>query len=245
MGAYLYGDLGPSEMRELRLHTQECTACRDDLASQGQVISALSDSIPVLSDQERERIMWSVKGAIGKRETERRPLMLRFAPAISLAAVLLVGIGIGRLIDFRGSHPSPDAKQRTAHVLPQARVTIKEVTKPDTNAQKDNQQPGTDLTGVPIDLMSHIPPPPSTTRTPVDSSRHIGNERTATGTPDNEQVNTAPDAQKPNSDTKTTDAAVKEQQAKPETPAQADSGDTKLPKVNDLKNAETTSSNPQ
>ena len=42
MGAYLYGDLDADDMREVRMHTQECVDCKEDLESRGRVISSLA-----------------------------------------------------------------------------------------------------------------------------------------------------------------------------------------------------------
>ncbi len=70
MGAYLYGDLAPEEMRELRLHAQDCALCREDLAARGRVVSSLSDATPELSDEDRQRIAWSVKGAVSRQQLE-------------------------------------------------------------------------------------------------------------------------------------------------------------------------------
>jgi anti-sigma factor RsiW len=68
IGAYIYGDLAAEEMRDLRVHTQDCALCREDLASRGRIISALDDTVPMLTDEERLRIAWSVKGAVRKEQ---------------------------------------------------------------------------------------------------------------------------------------------------------------------------------
>ena len=107
MGGYLYGDLAPDEMKQVRLHTQDCTACREDLAGRGGVVSALGDVAPQLSEEDRQQITWSVKGAISAQARERRTLGIRLAPTLGLATVLLVGFAVGALVSSRVGKPPP------------------------------------------------------------------------------------------------------------------------------------------
>jgi len=130
MGAYLYGDLSPEEMRDLRLHTLECAVCREDLAARGRVVSSLSDATPKLSDEERQRIAWSVKGAVTRRRFEERPLIVRLAPAVALAvAVLVAGFALGRVTPQVGKNAA--AREPTKQdVVSQAQVEVTEKTPP-------------------------------------------------------------------------------------------------------------------
>lgn len=129
MGAYLYGDLSPGEMRDLRLHALECAVCREDLAARGRVVSSLSDATPKLTDEERQRIAWSVKGAVTRRRFEERPMIVRLAPAVVLAvAVLVAGFALGRV--------TPQAENAAAReptkkdIVSQAQVEVTEKTPP-------------------------------------------------------------------------------------------------------------------
>lgn len=93
MGAYLYGDLSPEEMRKIRLHAQECAGCKKDLESQGRVIAALDNRTPELSDMERQQIAWSVKRVV---ETDRSPrsefrFAMLFVP-VSVVVILLMAV---------------------------------------------------------------------------------------------------------------------------------------------------------
>jgi len=103
MGAYLYGDLSPVEMNEVRLHIRECSQCREDLAEQKHIISLISDSAPQLTDEERERIAWTIKGAVrfGNRTHLVAGLRSQFVRPLALSAVLAVSLAIGILVSMR------------------------------------------------------------------------------------------------------------------------------------------------
>lgn len=139
MGAYLYGDIAPEEMRELRLHSQDCTLCREDLATRGRVVSSLSDAVPMLSDADRQRIAWSVKGATRRPKVKPRSLAWRLAPVLGVVvAVLLVGFVAGHLVTR--SSRSQVARTPANHGRPMAKIEIKETTpKVDKTGQLLNQ----------------------------------------------------------------------------------------------------------
>lgn len=107
MGVYLYGDLDPDEMRQLRLHTRNCAACREDLASRGRITSIIDDAAPKLDEDEKQRIMWSVSAAVDSPRTRRRPLWSRFAPALAMGGIFVVCVGIGMFIGMRMMTPRP------------------------------------------------------------------------------------------------------------------------------------------
>lgn len=132
MGAYLYGDLEPEDMRDIRLHAQVCDKCRADLESRGQVISSLSAQAPVLQDHDKQRIARNVKEAITGLDHEDIRLnrtnepdtglwWLRPASAVAIAGFLLAGFAIGRHI---GGGLSAGSRQSTD--ISKARVTITE-----------------------------------------------------------------------------------------------------------------------
>lgn len=130
IGAYIYGDLAPDEMKELRVHAQECALCREDLASRGRVISSLDDNVPALTDEEKQRIAWSVKGAVRREEFVQRPLFSRLVPTFALAGVLVAGILVGRYVISR-SQPSPPT---TVSAPNDPSVNIKELPSKQKNA---------------------------------------------------------------------------------------------------------------
>lgn len=130
IGAYIYGDLAPEEMRDLRLHAQECALCREDLASRGRIISSLDDNVPELTDEERQRIAWSVKGAVRKEQFQQKPFMLRLVPTFAVAGVLIAGILVGRHMLTR-TEPS---HSRMAKDLKNPKVQVQELPAPDKNA---------------------------------------------------------------------------------------------------------------
>ena len=105
MGAYLYGDLAPEEMRRLREHVERCEECREDLHGRGTVAASLDNTACNLTDEDRQEIMWSVKGAVRAKERASRGLALRFVPTFGVAAVLLLGFAIGFVVNSQRTTP--------------------------------------------------------------------------------------------------------------------------------------------
>lgn len=147
MGAYLYGDLEPEDMRDIRLHIQVCERCRADLESRGHVISSLSMQTPSLSDNEKEWLADSIKQkiAVSRLDSIDEPKAinwwLRPAPIVGLAALVLIGFAFGRHLGS-GGNPFVSQKKTTG----KAKVTITEAASesPSSRAsepsgRKDNQ----------------------------------------------------------------------------------------------------------
>ncbi|MCE5198119.1 MAG: zf-HC2 domain-containing protein [Armatimonadota bacterium] len=137
MGAYLYGDLTPSEMKEVRLHTQECAECRQDLESRGKTISLLSDKIPALDDNARQQIAWSVRGAVRARRSLLRSWL---APICALAGIVLIGFTAGRLLNSHESSPGVQANRLGHSGAPKAVVKVTE--EEQTAEAKDQEKTG-------------------------------------------------------------------------------------------------------
>lgn len=134
MGAYLYGDLEPEEMRDIRLHVQVCDECRADMESRGLVISSLNAQAPVLNDHDKQHIARSVKEAVAgsgredinlNRANEPGTSLWRWraASAVALAGFVLAGFAIGRHI---GSGLFAGSNRPTLDSASKARVTITE-----------------------------------------------------------------------------------------------------------------------
>lgn len=145
MGAYVYGDLAPHEMKDIRLHAQECAECCEELRTRALVVDAIPSAAPSLSDDDRQRIMWSVKGAIKAKEREERSVLLRVAPAFGLAAVLALGLGIGAIISSNHTKPPPKGQTPVVHVRPHplesSSRTAQSHPKPDASATTDTNTP--------------------------------------------------------------------------------------------------------
>jgi hypothetical protein len=137
MGAYLYGDLEPEDMREVRLHTQECEECRADLESRGHVVSSLIGEAPSLTDDDRARIAHNVKSGIRTRDTQTAVWWLRPASALALAAVVLAGFAIGRHIGTAGSSSRTAVKTYAKKPI-KAVVTITEAPPPSTSTEQQS-----------------------------------------------------------------------------------------------------------
>ena len=240
MGAYLYGDLAPEEMRELRVHTQDCALCREDLATRGKVVSSLGDAVPTLSDADRQRIAWSVKGAMRKKEARRRPLIVRLVPTLGLAAVVLAaGFVAGR---FAMRSPQQDARSHKTCELPRAKIEIKETT--------PNQNKAGKVPNEMIDVLRSVFGTAAATdvnRASEPGSRYLPNrantqtqpDTTVKAVPEQKRHHTQPPAAA--QDTKT--GAVKDStEGAKNSQVETDGSATKLPQVTDQKNAETTPS---
>jgi len=102
MGPYLYGDLDAAGMKEVRLHVRECKECREDLAGRGAVVSSLGDAVPELTDQERMRIEWAVKGAVRAETIAASQPFFRPVHAFALVALLVLGLVANAVITSRG-----------------------------------------------------------------------------------------------------------------------------------------------
>jgi len=90
MGAFLYGDLSPDEMREVRAHAQACGDCKQDLETRTSVVTAIGGKAPALSDSERQRVAWAVRGAVS-RASEPEPARSRWLPAFGVAMAVIAG----------------------------------------------------------------------------------------------------------------------------------------------------------
>lgn len=233
MGAYLYGDLAADEMRELRVHAQDCALCREDLATRGRVVSSLSGAVPVLSDSDAQRIARSVKGAIRKQEVRTRPLVLRLAPAFALAAAVLAGGFLAGKMANRP--PQQTAKAPRTHVRPEPKVEIKEIPSDPAKTGKAADKL--------IDILRTITPPATisgTSRQTTTGRGQTNMRRNANPQSDNVKMIREPRAATDNS------TAPKDFGPGPKnTETGTTSGDTKLPRVTDPKNAETTPSDSQ
>ncbi|MGQ9456555.1 MAG: zf-HC2 domain-containing protein [Armatimonadota bacterium] len=140
MGAYLYGDLSPEEMMQVRLHAQECVQCRSELESRKTVISAIPDQIPNLSDEERMQLTWAVKGAI--RSAQLAQQGSRWGYAFATGLVLAMGAAVAGIIAYNSSK-QPIAIEHSERKQPAIVVSIQEEpkAKPKKSVAKPNIQP--------------------------------------------------------------------------------------------------------
>ncbi|MEN6356917.1 MAG: zf-HC2 domain-containing protein [Armatimonadota bacterium] len=147
MGAYLYGDLEPEDMRDIRLHTQVCEQCRADLESRGMVVSSLNAQAPVLDDQDKQQLARSVKKAIDESGRDNLGLnranepgaalwWWRPASAVALAGFVLAGFAIGRHIGSSGGLFAGSSRSAINNSN-KARVTITEAA---PAARQDNDK---------------------------------------------------------------------------------------------------------
>jgi len=92
LGAYIYGDLTPDEMRRVRLHVDGCAICGRELESRTQAVALVPDGLPKMSDEEKQQVMWTVKGAI-RAESERRGFRAILPALVKTGAVAVVVAG--------------------------------------------------------------------------------------------------------------------------------------------------------
>lgn len=128
MGAYLYGDLTADEMRAVREHTQECDACRKDVESRGRVVASLDDAAPELTDEERMRISWAVKGAIRNAAPARAGWQFTRGHAFALGGVVMAGLAVAAIMWANSG--KPPMGQQAREDKPSAVVEVTEVTEP-------------------------------------------------------------------------------------------------------------------
>lgn len=242
IGAYIYGDLAPDEMRDLRVHAQECTLCREDLASRGRIISSLDDSVPVLTDEDRQRIAWSVRGAVRKQQSERKPLARRLIPALALSAVLAAGIFVGRYVVMQS--------QPTAHKV------VKDASSPSVKVQElppaDNNPNANQIADQISELLLALSNPATATLAPNRASASSRNVDHPAFIPPENPFNLAPQhhvqATPSQPQSPEPDSAEPPEDSVPtvdNTETGMEPEATQLPKVTDPKNAETTPSENQ
>lgn len=245
IGAYIYGDLAPDEMRDLRVHAQDCALCREDLESRGRIVSLFDDSVPALSDEERQRIAWSVKGAVRKEQLQRKPLALRLMPSFALAGLLIAGIFVGRYVVTKSAHPTthnttaknpsgasvrirelppPDGSGKSNQIADQVSELIQSLMNPTATVQPDRR-----------DSSTRSSKPDRRYMIPSDTAFPVVPEHTAQPGKTNAQQQPTPDV---NSANQPKESAPDVNKSETGTNSEA----TKLPRVTDPKNAETTPS---
>lgn len=113
MGAYIYGDLPPEQMQEVRTHANECTRCREDLSSRKAAVAAIPGQVPELTDAEKQRIEWFVKGALS-RQSEHPRVSRWMVPALGGAAAVAAGLAIAVLLASGGTKPIPVRPEKSS-----------------------------------------------------------------------------------------------------------------------------------
>ncbi|MEN6520868.1 MAG: zf-HC2 domain-containing protein [Armatimonadota bacterium] len=109
IGAYVYGDLSPDEMRYVRLHAEECSKCSHEIEDRIRTIALIPTDTPKLTDEERQRVMWTVKGAI-RAKSERRGFSL-FRPTFTLTLLLAAAFVGGAMLGYSKIQPKVIVKQ--------------------------------------------------------------------------------------------------------------------------------------
>ncbi len=140
LGPYLYGDLEPETMKEVRLHVQGCDDCREDLMSRNRVVAMLDPNVPELSDEERSKLARNVHLAVEreKQPDRRAPRSYSWAYALGLGALLVAGFMGGRLL---GSIASPHAPLSLSPTHTQSAGSTN-TSEPDTRPVADNPTEG-------------------------------------------------------------------------------------------------------
>lgn len=98
MGAYIFGDLEPQEMKLVRLHAKDCSACYQDLIIRTQVSINLGESTPTLSSEDKLMIARGVRNRIQIEETSNIGVFSKLIPTLGLCGLMVIGFGFGRLI---------------------------------------------------------------------------------------------------------------------------------------------------
>lgn len=98
MGAYIFGDLEPQDMKLVRLHAKDCPVCYQDLISRTEVSINLGASTPTLSDEDKLMIVRGVRNRIQIDETSNIGVFSKLIPALGLCGLMVIGFGLGKLI---------------------------------------------------------------------------------------------------------------------------------------------------
>jgi hypothetical protein len=128
-GAYIYGDLSPDEMRRIRTHVEQCEECARDLEARTRVVEMVPRDVPSLSDEDRQRIMWSVKGAIKAKQEPKRSCIFSsaYVRGFAVAAIVIAAFAGGTLLGSKSNPPKvivkrvPVKQQQTVAEQPKKR----------------------------------------------------------------------------------------------------------------------------
>jgi hypothetical protein len=107
IGAYIYGDLTPDEMRMTRMHMEECQSCAKELEFRSKTLALIPTETPMLSDEEKQRIMWTVRGAVREQSKPVRSGIFtpRFAWGVAASLILVAVFTGGAYVGFRAKKP--------------------------------------------------------------------------------------------------------------------------------------------
>ena len=106
-GAYIYGDLSLEEMRRVRSHVEQCESCARDLETRTKVLEIIPKGVPELTDEDRQRIMWSVKGAIRAKQQPARSRFFSsaYVRGFAVATIVIAAFAGGTLFGFKNKPP--------------------------------------------------------------------------------------------------------------------------------------------
>lgn len=223
MGAYLYGDLSPEEMKSVRLHTRECEACREDLRLRAQAVSYVPDNPPELTDADKNRITDSVNRA-DKSNTVQKKFKLKLVPALGIAVVLLIGFAVGSLIRQHNDRSDEINQANTG-----SRTIVQITEEPKTYQQRNND----DARQASIRPRRHRSSPLNVEGVAETARRSIASDMIHRGG-DNNAEHQQTETEKPS-------PVVQDKKENTES-KDGESGRTQLPKPTDLNDTQTTDS---
>lgn len=156
MGAYVYGDLTPEETRMVDSHVTECRSCWEELEARARAVQLVPNDIPALTDDERLRVMWSVKGALRSEHGEKRLPTFKRVPVLGFAAavVIIAAFATGAIFGLRSKPPKvivkrvPVTKERQVTPAPPATPVEAPDRVADTSGPSINQpiiRPGNEI----------------------------------------------------------------------------------------------------
>lgn len=107
LGPYIYGDLELDEMHRVRVHAEGCKRCREEISARRDVVALIPNDVPKLSDDERLRISWAVKGAVRERNASSRARAFAWTALKGLAvSAVVVGVfAAGMVYELNGRPP--------------------------------------------------------------------------------------------------------------------------------------------
>ena len=108
--AYALGCLEAEEEKAVREHLAGCQECRQELESFRGVSDRLSLAVPMVEPPRRleGRIMRRIDDALaGRRASARRFLQFRYPAMATAAAVLIVALAVGNILQLAKAPPAP------------------------------------------------------------------------------------------------------------------------------------------
>ena len=200
IGAYIYGDLAPEEMRRVREHLDGCEPCREDAESQARAIACIPDQGRTLLEVDRQRVRWSVLGAVRRDSSEpvRRAAVWRLLRGFGMAGALACMFVGGLFVGAQQFKPSDEPKPVSNWVRPPYRPMPGPAATNGVNSPNSRRKPAGYTVLLPPGPVVRPPNDWKSARTPGKARKHAhGHRQFAPTAPPADRTVTPPPAPAP------------------------------------------------